>query len=67
MFYRQARENDFPLFWSQGIFLADLGEYARRGIRKIACFASGLDERYVSELDEPPIGQYGIRLREYRI
>lgn len=66
MFYRQARENDFPLFWSQGIYLADLAEYAKRGIRRITCFASGLDGAYLEKFGEPPIAQYGKGLSEYR-
>ena len=65
MFYRQAKEDDFPLFWSQGIFLADLDEYARRGIRRVTCFASGLDGAYVKKFGKPPIAQYGEGLWEY--
>jgi hypothetical protein len=66
MFYRQARETDFPLFWSQGIFLADLEEYAKRGIRRITSFASGLDGAYVRKFGNPPIAAYGKGLWEYR-
>lgn len=66
MFYRQAKENDFPLFWSQGIYLADLAEYARRGIRRATCVASGLDGAYVAKFGEPPIVEYGKGLWEYR-
>jgi hypothetical protein len=66
MFYRQAGENDFPLFWSQGVFVADLAEYARRGIRRVTCFASGLDGAYVAKFGEPPIVEYGKGLWEYR-
>jgi len=66
MFYRQARETDFPLFWSQGIFLADLEEYAKRGIRRVTSFASGLDGAYVSKFGNPPVAAYGKGLWEYR-
>jgi hypothetical protein len=66
MFYRIARANDFPIFWSPSVFEDDLNTYASRGIRHISCFAAGLNGSYVKEFGEPPIGEYGNLLQQFR-
>ena len=58
-FSRWKRDKTVKLPWREDVFLGDLNEYARRGIRHITSFAAWIDGDYVRRFGEPPLGEYG--------
>ena len=49
------------------MFADDLAAYAKRGIRHVTCFSSGLDADYVRKFGEPPLDEYGGELKRWRL
>jgi hypothetical protein len=53
--------------WNRDVFLADLGTYSKRGIRRITSFACYIDADYVARYGDPQaLEDYGSGLREIR-
>jgi len=52
--------------WSSEVFATDLDTYGGRGIQNVTTFACYVDAEYVTRHGEPPLDQYGRRLRTWR-
>ena len=52
--------------WTEEVFEADVQAYGGRGIRHITSFGAYIDRDYIARHGEPPIGEYGRILKEYR-
>jgi len=65
LFSSWKRNAKKKLPWRRDVFLQDIKAYARRGIRHITSFAVYIDADYVRQYGQPPLDEYGKRLRDY--
>ncbi len=61
MFSRWTRPSK-KLPWNPNVFQMDIAAYAARGIGHITSFATWIDDRYVRDVGEPPLEEYGHAL-----
>ena len=66
MFSRWKRPA-IKLPWRGDVFADDLQTYASHGIRHVTSFAVMIDGAYVKQYGEPPVAEYGQRLRTYSL
>jgi hypothetical protein len=52
--------------WNSAVFAADLDTYGARGIRHVTSFAVFIDADYLLRHGEPPLDEYGAKLRQWR-